>query len=363
MEQCEPKYISLVRWIKEKIRLGELQDGQKLYSENELSTMFALSRQTVRRAIGILENEGLVERVRGSGTYIGKRQGNSRHGTMNIAVVSTFVNRYIFPETLKGIVQTLSLMGYVAQISFTNNQVAEERRILEGILERDNVDGIIVEAVKSTLPNPNLEYYLELQKRGVALLFFNCRYPELDAPLVALDDRKVSEKAVRYLIEQGHRKIGAIFKLDDGQGRLRYAGYVDAVFSAGLELDEKKILWIDTVDLKDMRHIRIPLLNRLTDCTAVFCYNDEVAYGIIGLLRKEGVRIPEQLSVVSIDSSELALLCEPCITSVPHPLEKLGRKTAENMLRLIKDADFDGNFLYCPDIIVRDSVKQIGGTG
>ena len=56
----------------------------------------------------------------------------------------------------------------------------------------------------------NLEYYREIQKRQIALLFFDCRYPELDAPLVALDDEKVAEKAVNYLIEKGHRKIGGI---------------------------------------------------------------------------------------------------------------------------------------------------------
>ena len=58
MKQREPKYLSLVNWIKEKIRTRELCAGEKLYSENELSEMFGLSRQTVRHAIGILEAEG-----------------------------------------------------------------------------------------------------------------------------------------------------------------------------------------------------------------------------------------------------------------------------------------------------------------
>ena len=58
--------------------------------------MFGVSRQTVRHAIGILETEGLVERVRGSGTYIEKRMGTARKPTMNIAVISTYVDGYIF---------------------------------------------------------------------------------------------------------------------------------------------------------------------------------------------------------------------------------------------------------------------------
>lgn len=363
MKQREPKYISLVNWIKEKIEAGELRSGDRLYSENELSEMFHLSRQTVRHAIGMLEADGLVERVRGSGTYVGSRRGALRKKAMNIAVISTYVDGYIFPATLQSLVQTLSAAGYMTQIAFTSNRVDEERKILEGILEKDNVDGVIVEATKGALPNPNLEYYRELQRRQIALLFFNCKYPELDAPLVALDDLKVAEDAVHYLLEQGHRKIGGIFKADDGQGRLRYAGYMNALLDAGISPDGRKILWIDTEDQKNLRNIRNSVLRRLTDCTAVFCYNDQVAFGLIELLQKEGFRVPGQLSVVSIDGSELSRLCVPEITSVPYPMEELGRRSAEHMLRLIEDPDFDGNYLYRPEILVRDSVKRIFSEG
>ncbi|MBS6397916.1 MAG: GntR family transcriptional regulator [Clostridiales bacterium] len=361
MKHQEPKYISLVNWIKEKISTRELRPGEKLYSENELSEMFDLSRQTVRHAIGILEAEGLVERVRGSGTYIGSRRGMVRKKTMNIAIISTYVDGYIFPPTLQGIVQTLSAAGYMTQIAFTNNRVDNERRILEGILEKDNVDGIIIEATKSALPNPNLEYFRELQRRQVALLFFNSCYPELDAPMVALDDKRVAETAVNYLLGCGHRKIGGIFKADDGQGKLRYAGYVEALLKADLSVDDRKILWIDTEDQRDLKNIRGSVLRRLTDCTAVFCYNDEVAFGLVELLQKEGFRVPGQLSIASIDASELSLLCSPQITSVPYPMEELGKKAAENLLCLIDDPNFAGGCLYSPDILERDSVRKIGG--
>ena len=361
MKQQEPKYILLVNWIKEKIDSKELRPGSRLYSENELSAMFGLSRQTVRRAIGVLEAEGLVERVRGSGTYVGRRAGTARKRTMNIAVISTYVDGYIFPPMLQGIVQTLSTEGYMTQITFTRNQIDDERKILEDILARDHVDGVIVEAVKCALPNPNLEYSRELQRRQIALVFFDCKYPELDAPLVALDDENVAEKAVNYLLDMGHRKIGGIFKADDGQGRLRYFGYLNALLQAGLSVDDRKVLWIDTEDQKNLRNIRSSLLRRLMDCTAVFCYNDQVAFELIELLQKEGIRVPGQLSVISIDGTELSLLCEPKITSIPHPMEELGRKAAEYLMQMIREPGFRENFLYCPDVLERESVKKIGG--
>ena len=361
MRQQEPKYILLINWIREKISTKELRPGSKLYSENELSAMFGVSRQTVRHAIGILATEGLVERVRGSGTYIEKRMGTARKPTMNIAVISTYVDGYIFPPMLQGIVQKLSAEGYTTQITFTGNQINNERKILEEILERDQVDGVIAEAVKCALPNPNLEYYREIQKRQIALLFFDCRYPELDAPLVALDDEKVAEKAVNYLIEKGHRKIGGIFKADDGQGRLRYSGYLNALLKAGIGVDDRKVLWIDTEDQKNIRNIRASLLRRLMDCMAVFCYNDQVAFELIELLQKVGIRVPGQLSVISIDGTELSLLCEPKITSIPHPMEELGQKAAEYMVRMIVEPGFQEDYLYCPEVLERSSIKRIGG--
>ena len=73
--------------------------GEKLPSENELSERFGLSRQTVRHAVDILEQQKLVLRVRGSGTYVGgngKAERQERY--MNIAVISTYVDSYIFPS-------------------------------------------------------------------------------------------------------------------------------------------------------------------------------------------------------------------------------------------------------------------------
>ncbi|MCD8084470.1 MAG: GntR family transcriptional regulator [Clostridiales bacterium] len=355
--QRDAKYEELADWIRNQIRVGQLGPGEKLYSEHELSGMFGLSRQTVRHAVGMLEEEGLVKRVQGSGTFIEKRT-EKRHG-MTIAVISTYVDGYIFPPTLQGIVHTLTDAGYMAQIAFTNNRISDERRILEAILEKDAVDGVIVEAAKAALPNPNLEYYRELARRNVAVLFFNCKYPELDAPLVALDDVGVAEDAVSYLIRQGHRKIAGIFKSDDIQGPLRYKGYIQALLAAGLPTDGRRVLWIDTEDQKDMENIRGSMLRRLSGCTAVFCYNDSVAFSVLQILREEGIAVPEQMSLVSIDGAEQFLRTDFSVTTVPHPMERLGEMAAHNMLGMLEHPGFDGNFLYRPLLLERDSVRQV----
>ena len=160
MPDKKPKYTKVIEWVRNGLSSGELKLGDRLKTENELSRMFGISRQTVRRAIGELENEHLLTRIQGSGTYVGvNAHMPRRESTMNIAVISTYVDSYIFPKTLRGFEKIFSRRGYTTQIAFTNNSVYRESVILKNLLQKDNIDGLIVEPSKSALPNPNLKYY------------------------------------------------------------------------------------------------------------------------------------------------------------------------------------------------------------
>ena len=220
--------------------------------------------------------------------------------------VSTFYESYIFPNTLKGIERVLSKNGYTMQVSFTDNRLYREEAILRTILEKNTLDGLIVEPAKSALPNPNIRYYRELQERGVPLIFFNSYYQELDAPCVRLDDVGVARKAVSLLIHAGHSRIGGIFKCDDAQGQRRYQGYLEAMLTSGCRPGQDQVLWIDTPEMMDMKVIGDYLFHRMRDCSAVLCYNDQVAFQVVEMATERGIRVPEDLSVVGIDDAYLA---------------------------------------------------------
>ncbi|MDO5702388.1 MAG: GntR family transcriptional regulator [Lachnospiraceae bacterium] len=367
MAESGPKYRQVVDWVKENIENGNLKPGDRLMSEMELSEKFGLSRQTIRHATGELVSQQLVTRVQGSGTYIGsasaleaaaQAERPERERYMRIAVVSTFYDSYIFPPTIKGIERTLSKAGYTMQVSFTDNSIRKEGAIMGGLLENGGIDGLIVEGVKSALPNPNLPLYREFQKRGLPVLFFNACYPDLDAPCVRLDDSGVAERATKMLLAAGHRNIGAILKSDDGQGRLRYAGYLKALLDAGAPLGGDRLIWIDTPDYRDLTALETYILGRLRNISAVVCYNDEVAYQVIEMALRRGMRIPDDLSLVSVDDSSLAEVSKVPFTSFPHPKERLGRKAAENLLHMIDHPGFDGNALFDSEPVVRGSIKD-----
>lgn len=353
------KYVEVVEWIQKQIEDKELLPGAKMYSENELSRMFHLSRQTIRHAIGLLEEKGIVIRIKGSGTYINVNLGTAVSDRTRVALVTTYVNSYIFPKTIQGIENILSEHGYAVQISFTNNMVDRERMILEDLVKKNDVAGIILEPTRSGLPNPNLDLYKELKKLRIPILFINSYYKELDIPHVSLNDQLIAKKATDYLIHSGHKKIGAILKLDDGQGHLRYAGYYDAMKEAGLEIIDETIVWVDTYDVLNMKDTKDYILNRLKTCTAVLCYNDQVASDLIEMMQAEGIRVPDDVSVIGIDGADLARHGEVSITTLPHPLDTLGEKAASNLLEMIRNPIFDGTYEFDADICEQSSVKNI----
>ena len=210
--------------------------------------------------------------------------------------------------------------GCTLQISVTENAVEKERMLLK-------------EFLRTSLPNPNLGLYRELKSAGVPVLFVNSFYPEIDIPYVSLNDQKAGYIAARHLAECGHTRIGGIFKADDGQGRRRYAGYMQALMERDLSQD---VIWIDSNEMADMEGESEKFLKRLEHCTACVCYNDEIACKLELILKKGGVQVPQDISIVGIDNSNLAELSQTPLTSLENPAEELGRAAAEKIAACVK---------------------------
>lgn len=352
----QSKYNLVADYIRQRIESGSLPHGHIVPSENELSKKFDVSRDTVRKALEQLEEENLIERKRGSGTYVKETK---KKAANRIAVVTTYVDSYIFPKIITGIEEVLSEKGYAMQLSFSNNRFDREREVLMDILEHGDVAGIIMEPVKSALPNPNIDCYVALQRKGIEVLLINSYYQDIYLPHVSLNDANAAKLATEYLISKGHRKIGAFLKMDDGQGRFRFAGYKKALMNAGINSSEELIVWFDTAHMQHIGNIADNIRERLFGCTAVLCYNDLAANELVSYLLKCGMKIPEDVSIISIDDSTLAELCDVKLTSCTHPKEQLGRKAAESLLHLLSNPRFNASYEFDTKIIERDSVKDV----
>ncbi|MDI6617295.1 MAG: GntR family transcriptional regulator [Clostridiales bacterium] len=358
----KPKYQKLIDYVIETIKSGKIDADEKLYSENELAKTFGISRNTVRQALGDLANEGWLYRVQGKGTFVSGRttSDKDREKSRTIAVVTTYINDYIFPSIIRGIDSILSVNGYNMILNCTYNQHQKEGLCLENLLNQ-NICGIIVEPTKSALPNPNIGLYKKFTELHIPILFIHGCYRELNYSYIVEDDVEAGYIATKHLIGLDHKRIAGIFKMDDIQGHFRFSGFQKAHAEAGLPISDSRIMWFETDNLETkFRSNNVQLENLLSQCTALVCYNDQIALKIIDLLREKDLKVPENISLVSFDDSELALASEPKLTTVAHPKEALGREAAKAIINMIEGKKDYYDLKIKPKLIVRNSTQKWG---
>ena len=334
-----PKYQSIAGCLRQEIENGLYSGKQLLPTEQLLCQRFQISRQTVRRALSVLEEEGLITRRQGSGSRL--REHTQPEALLNctIAVVTTYISDYIFPDILQGMETVLTANSSAPLLFATQNQVATERKILQTLLTMKDLDGVLVEGSKTALPNPNLDLYQKLIGQGVHLVFINGTYPELsDTPSVLADNYGGGKLLVEHLHQKGHQNIAGIFKNDDMQGPQRYAGYIEALRDLGLAWEDRQICWYNTEMRKSFLSEAFldATLDSFAGCSAIVCYNDEVAIRVVSHLKKQGVRLPQEMAVVSFDNSQYSELAPVRITSLSHRGQNLGGLAADLMLRQLR---------------------------
>lgn len=331
----ESKYIQLFETIRAEISRGVYKNGERIPGENELSKKYGMSRQTVRQSLSLLEQKGLVERKQGSGTYVIESI-PKRKKTWEIGVIATYISEYIFPSILRGIEGELSNAGFLPVINATKNRVDSERSILEEYLRRP-IDGLIIEATKSALPNPNVGLYEDLIRQGTPVVFFNSYYPVMQNPTyVIMNDKMGGHMAASYLVERGHQKIGGIFKSDAQQGLDRCAGYLDALLEKGLPIKDEWTIWFNSENRTHLMGQETDrILQSLKECSAVICYNDEIAVKLVNVLAAAGYKIPQDKAVISFDNSLLSEVSQVPITSLDHPKDLLGAVAARKLVGMV----------------------------
>ena len=287
------------------------------------------------------------------------REAEEEQRSKRIAVVTTYVDNYIFPGIIRGIESTLSGAGFQVQIAFTGNWLWREAEVLRDLLSQE-LRGVIIETTKSALPNPNLALYRELRGRGIPIVFLNSRYPELEGcPMVTLQDEHAGYLAAKHLIDCGHRKLGGLFKSDDGQGIRRYQGFMRGLWEAGIYDRERSMVWFDTEDAADFSRMERTLVERLGGCSGILCYNDGAALEVMELFKKNGILVPKDVSIVSVDDTELALRGTVGLTSIQHPKGRLGEKAAQVLLSTIKGGLPGEDYEFEARLMERDSVRKL----
>jgi len=351
-----PKYELVKNYIRHLLADNIIAYGERLPSEHELMEKFRVSRHTVRQAFGELSAEGCIRKEQGKGTFSSFRKDFKRRQI--VAVLTTYLSGFVFPGIMAGIEQVLSDEGYMMLLSNTNNIKEREAQHLSSLLEH-NIAGIIIEPTKSARGNENLRLLEGLRDRGVKFVFINAYYDDFDCPYVIMDDFKGGFISAEYLIRLGHRKIAGIFKTDDKQGVFRKNGYLSALSEYGIISDPGIVGEYETANMYDYPYMFAQSLIRRKDHpSAFFCYNDQCALTAIQAIKDEGMRVPDDVSVVGYDDSA-SMQSDIRLTTVPHPKKEMGVLAARYMVGMLDGRLAKPQMVYRPELVVRNSCRNV----
>ncbi|MFK4084610.1 LacI family DNA-binding transcriptional regulator [Kribbella sp. NPDC020789] len=183
--------------------------------------------------------------------------------------------------------------------------------------------------------------------------------PEPDVTSVGSTNFAGGMAATQYLIELGHRRIAYLGgRPTSGCNQARLSGFRSAMEAAGHTVPRSYIWQRDFLydDGVAGGSVLLDLPNRPT---AIFAGSDEVALGVMEAARSRGLRIPEDLSVVGFDDTQVARLASPQLTTVKQPLREMGSVALRTALRLAAGETVDSHHVeLATTLIVRDSATR-----
>lgn len=268
-------------------------------------------------------------------------------------IISDLSNTY-FARVASGIEKVASNYDYSLIISTTGGQEKEELKYIN-LLKEKQVDGLLF--ASGRMPEICKKLLRETEIPTVVV----AREVEEEFPSVHIDNVKESYRAVKYLINSGHKKIAMISGAanDKESGLYRIQGYKQALSDNNLEVQENLIVEGD-FKLQSGIEAMEEILKKDSSITAVFAASDEMGVGAIKAIKKAGLKVPEDISVVGFDNNIISLASDPELSTISQPEEELGWRSMEMLYKVMTGANLKQKKIYLPcELIKRSSVREI----
>lgn len=292
----------------------------------DVAEQAGVSTATVSRVLANKEgyySERTAQRVRQVATSLGYEKNISAVelvtkksqviGVIISSVKTNFSNKIIDGIQDEALKHGLSvIMLYAGQ-----NDPQLQERALKTLIER-SVKGILVVAIQLTDQNLQL-----LQTSQIPYRFLSTAYNSDRLPSIASDDYQIGYQATRYLIEEGHRKIGLVaVDISEHIGQQRVAGYQTAMRQSALPV---KGDWIQTgMYTYDDGANAMKTFGQQPEVTAIIGASDLASIGVLNQAVQFNLKVPEQLAIISIDGTYLAEIVRPQLTTVTQAFYEMG---------------------------------------
>ena len=273
--------------------------------------------------------------------------------TWTIGMVLAAISDPFMGRVIEGVERVAIEAGFNVFISTSQNDRQQEIAAIK-MLQRRRVDGIIV--IASHLFD---QYPRFFERSKVPIVIINEQKPGETMHFVTVDDVHAAQLAVEHVLALGHRRIGYVGVTNRPKSnQYRLKGYQDALEAAGIASDPALIFTSHTIE----DHVKIgeaslePLL--AAGATAVFCYNDTTAMGLLATCYKRGVSVPDNLSIIGFDDIDMAAYTIPPLTTIRQPRFELGQRAMHMMLDLLAGQQPE-NQMVPGELVVRQTTARL----
>jgi LacI family repressor for deo operon, udp, cdd, tsx, nupC, and nupG len=330
-------------------------------SIKDIARQAGVSHSTVSRALSDsplvnTRTKARIRRLAGEMGYSPDAQARSlvKGRTLTFGVVVTTISDPFIAEVVQSIESTAHDHGYSVILASSNSEPKREIAAV-AMLRSKRVDGVIV-----TSSRVGAVYLEHLERIGAPVVLIN-NNREDSGPYtfsITVDNRHGGRLATQHLLEGGHKRIAYITGRDDHSSDAgRREGYCEALEAAGIGFDQALIQ--PGNGRSDGGQRALPALLELEDRpTAVFCYNDMTAIGLILAARQSGLRMPADLAVVGFDDIPIASFACPPLTTIAQPKHEMGKRAVEMALELLDPAEGGEpmtNIVFKGRLVVRES--------
>jgi LacI family gluconate utilization system Gnt-I transcriptional repressor len=253
--------------------------------------------------------------------------------TYSIGVIVSSLSNGVFADYLRALQDTLLPAGFHAVVFSSRYSPAEEEKVIATLIGQ-HPEAIIIAGIDQT---PHARRLLE--RSGVPVIQ---TFELTDDPIdinVGLSQREAGYAATRFLIDQGHRKIGFIAARMDARAVARMAGYSRAMEEAQLDTQGLVSTTLRPSGATVGGELLGVILDGRPDLEALFCCDDNLALGALFECQRRGVAVPDRISIVGFNDLEFAACAYPSISSVATPRYEMGRLAAEIVMRVIETGE------------------------
>ena len=330
----------------------------------DIAKRAGVSHSTVSRALRVnhLVSSETARRIRQVAQEMGYRPSAVARSlktkrTQVLGVIVSSISDPFFGEILNGIEESAQAGGYSLFIAASQHDPIKERQIVQTMMEQ-RTDGVII-CSSSFSP----EHGRQLLSSGFPVVVVNHQGSESFNYSIYHDDVDGSSQVTQHLISLGHKRIAYLGNSQSGrttQDRLR--GFQVAMAKANLDVPESYIHHVDGGD-PILGQKSIEYYTKLSPKpTAIVCFNDMLAIGVLKGCEIAGLRVPEDLSVTGFDNITYSAFTTPCLTTFDQPKFSIGQEAAQLLLDLLQAED--GIIPETPNVkILQGTLLVRGSTG